>query len=341
MPLVVTDAPQISTYNLLSFLLDILNKPERAPCMGAFSCCAREHTVLQGERRRRIPCDKKFAVQVLNRMYIEKVQHQFKLAPVMCYIACGLEHTIYAGAEGLKELLRKSPLMADESETVEAFAGRVGFGSLHARGGNDQDLLQVAVWMHHQSVVRKLLALRSPGEPWHRNVVNNNAFEIAVIAGSLDMTQSMLATGDIGEGLMTVPNVVGGTILQTAAENGHAELVHLLLERRAEVDFPKLPHSTCAGRTALHCASMNCWSECCKILLEHGAYVHVRDAQGCTPYSLVVRERPVVIGNNAPGARSETVRVLLEARANPETDDSSASLNEALRITCLRKRQDS
>eukprot|EP00450_Noctiluca_scintillans_P026765 CAMPEP_0194536266 /NCGR_PEP_ID=MMETSP0253-20130528/75141_1 /TAXON_ID=2966 /ORGANISM="Noctiluca scintillans" /LENGTH=48 /DNA_ID= /DNA_START= /DNA_END= /DNA_ORIENTATION= len=48
---------------------------------------------------------------------------------------------------------------------------------------------------------------------------------------------------------------------------------------------------------------MNCWVDCCRLLLEHQACVNARDAKGGTPYALVVTEKPCIIGNQASDAR--------------------------------------
>merc|ERR1712012_872327 len=149
------------------------------------------------------------------------------------------------------------------------------------------DALHLAVWMQDHAMVQKLLALRSPAAVWYKNKMQDNAFTLAVRSGSVDLARAILATGDIEDFHITVPNALGGTILQAAAENGQLELVELLLVLRADVDFPKSSHSAFAGRTALHCASMNCWDECCRLLLEHQACVNALDAKGCTPYALV------------------------------------------------------
>merc|ERR1712136_435422 len=175
----------------------------------------------------------------------------------------------------------------------------------------------IAVWMQDRAMVQKLLALRCPGAAWYGNKVQDNAFDLTVRSGSLDLARTFLATGDVGDDLITVPNALGGTILQAAAENGHLELVNMLLALHAEVDFPKSSHSPLAGRTALHCASMCCWVECCKLLLEHRACVNALDSKGCTPYALAVREMPCVIGNQASDARWKTKELLLEANADP------------------------
>jgi len=215
------------------------------------------------------------------------------------------------GAESYSELLQPSVMLSKEGETLEHFAAKVGLQSLHDRGDADMDALQIAVWMHNQAAVRNLLHLRCPGSPWHRNAVGNVAFDLAVISANLESAQAIMATGEIGKDSINVPNVLGATILQTAAENGHLELVQLLLDHRAEVDFPKPPFSKYAGRTALHCASVNCWDECCALLLQYRACAATKDARGCAPLDLAAREGPVVVGNQVPDARAKT-KLLLE-----------------------------
>jgi len=243
------------------------------------------------------------------------------VAKMMCYILCGLEHTVYAGAEKWSDLVHPSVMSPTEAETVEHFAHKVGLQGLHDTGVAGQDTLQFAVWMHDQAMVRKLLALRCPGSPWHRDKVGGSAFDLAFHCANAESARAIYATGEIGDADITVPNALGATTLQVAAENGNLELVQMLLDHQAEVDFPKPPQSKYAGRTALHGASMNCWDECCKLLLQYRACAEVKDAKGCTPLALVPREEmPVLIGNQAPDARAKTKTLLLMSKADP--DDS-------------------
>jgi len=127
--------------------------------------------------------------------------------------------------------------------------------------------------MHNQNAVRTLLTLRC-NSLLHRNVIGNTAFDIAVMCANVESARAILATGEH----ISVVDHLGGTTLQTAAENGHVELIQLLLDHLADVHCPKSHTSKFAGRTALHCASMNWWDDCCKLLLQHGGLC---DNEGC------------------------------------------------------------
>ena len=49
-PQVVSDKEILSTYSVLSFVLDNIGKPESTPCEGAFSCCRMRHRIEVGNR---------------------------------------------------------------------------------------------------------------------------------------------------------------------------------------------------------------------------------------------------------------------------------------------------
>ena len=245
-------------------------------------------------------------------MFNAKVLHEFEAARAMCNVLCGLEDMIYAGAEDFSHLIHPSVMISKEGETIEQFAAKVGLQSLYDDGIGDSDALHIAVWMHNQSAVRTLLTLRC-NSLLHRNAVGNTAFDNAVICASLESARAILATGQIEEQHISVVNYLGGTTLQTAAENGHVQLIQLLLDHRADVHCPKSHTSKFAGRTALHCASMNCWHDCCKLLLKHGACATTKDAKGCTPLDLVALDGPVLVGNRKPDARVKTRQLLEEA----------------------------
>jgi len=322
-PLVVTEAQKISTFSFLSFVLDNLNKPERAPCNGEFWCCNCNHQIVMECGKCHIPCERRLLVSVLNRIYNNKVREQLQVAPAMAHFLCGVEHTLYAGAASFAHVVHPSVAAGDESDKPEAFARRVGFKSAAADGPLGQDLLQVAVWCHHNSMVRQLLSRRDRegGEAFHRDHLGMNAFDAACVAGNVEAVDLFFGTGGIGEELLSVPVLRGGTILQAAAQNGHRQVVELLLERRADVDFRKLPDSNFAGRTALHCASLTCQVHCCKVLLQHGASVNAKDAKGMTPFALADVESPLVVGCQDSSARSDTLKLLLAAMADSEVRD--------------------
>ena len=281
--------------------------------MGAFSCCQQQHVVHVGNVLHSVPCDKKRIVQVLNSMYNAKVQNLMEVAPGMAVISLGLETMLHAGAEEFAEFLPQSRVTRVKSGSPDNFAAMLGFETVNGTVGGGKDLLAVAVWSYHNEMVRKLLARRVPGEPWHRCDIGATALCVSAGSGNLEAALALFETGEIGDDIVNTPNILGAACLHHAAANGHMELVQLLLRHRAEVNLSKPPFSSTAGRTALHCASATCHAEICQVLLLHRASVHATDAQGVTPLQLAASELPLVIGNQAPTARADTLRCLQEA----------------------------
>lgn len=318
MPLIVTDKAQISTYHLRNFMFDNLGKPERAPCMGSFSCCARKHVVQVGNVKMRIPCDSQALVQVLNKMFNAKVRSLLEISPSTGYILCGIECVLYEGADAHSASLIPSVVARGELDTPESFAESVGF-PMDARESANQELLQIAIWCFHNTMVHRLLSLRSEGEKKPKTSVAAVAFEVACAANNVEAAHAILDCGDIGPSTINTPTLLGSTCLCVAAENGSLEVVELLLLLRADVDLPKPPCSLDAGRTALHGASMNCHVDVCECLLSHQASVNASDVRGATPLNLCSTEIPLVIGNQLSSARHDTVRCLLDAKADPQT----------------------
>jgi len=315
MPLVVSDRETLSTYSMLSFMLDNMGKPERAPCAGAFSCCRLRHMIEVGNIPTRIACDKEEIVKMLHRMFSSKARHLLDVAPAMGYVLLGLETMVFGGAEQFSAHLPASLVKRDESDTPEAFAAAVAFSRVDGTGGAGQDLLQVAIICHHNEMVRKLLALRRPGAPWHRTDLGSTAFSVCCLSGNVEAARMLCDTGEISLDLMSSPNKLGASPIHLAAGSGHVELVELILTHRGEVDLPKASYSSAAGSTPLHCASSNHHVEVCQLLLRYRASATAKDGMGRTPLQMITDDSPVVIGNQAQTGRSDTMRFLSECEA--------------------------
>jgi hypothetical protein len=84
-------------------------------------------------------------------------------------------------------------------------------------------------------------------------------------------------------GLTTPPTTapVAKTPLHAAAENGHAEMIQLLLSKGADVNA-----RTASGYTPLHLAAKNGHGLCARILLDAGANVNAQSDNGETPLYL-------------------------------------------------------
>lgn len=310
-PLIVTDAPTISTYEMVHFMLESIGKDERASCMGNFSCCARGHSMeelLPPKTRKasskitRTPCDKTHVADVLSKMYRSKLKSQLVFAPYMGYLLCSLGHTLCAGVTSKGTC---NFMTGDEEESEEYFRVKFGLRAHQKHGGTD--LLQAAVWCHHHAMMRKALDRESATS---KNSSGQTALDVAVMSGNVEAAQVLLETGDFAS-VLDLPSIVGSTAVQFAAENGHVGIVELLVTHQASVNIG-MPEGPLAGRTALHSASAKWQAECCRVLLEHRASINAPDEQGVTALELASVDRPMLIGNQDLNARRHTLRVLLK-----------------------------
>ena len=247
---------------------------------------------------------------MLHRMFVSKVRDLLNVAPAMGYIQLGLETNVFGGAEQFGAHLPASLVKRDESDTPEAFAAAVAFSRV-----DGQDLLQVAVICDHNEMVRKLLALRRPGAPWHRTDLGSTAFSVCCLSGNVEAARMLCDTADISIDWMSSPKKLGASPIHLAAGSGHVELVELTLTHRGEVDVPKTSYSSASGCTPLHCASSNHHVEVCQLILRYRASASPKDGMGRTPLQMITDDSPVVIGNQAQTGRSDTVRLLSECEA--------------------------
>ncbi|CAE8697179.1 unnamed protein product [Polarella glacialis] len=182
------------------------------------------------------------------------------------------------------------------------------------RNHHDLTLLHIAALTRNHLMVRELLEGRRKGEPWLVDERGHTAFQSM---GSVATAKLFLETGDIGKEQIDGYNAFGAANIHISSEYGRTEMLRFLLANDAEVDLPKRQGSAYAGRTALHCAALRSQFECCEILIRHGASVHARDAHGATVLHMAALEPMCLVGNQDPNAKMTTVRLLLEAKADP------------------------
>ncbi|CAE8639371.1 unnamed protein product [Polarella glacialis] len=200
------------------------------------------------------------------------------------------------------------------------------------RDEHDSTLLHIAAQTGNHPMVRELLERQCKGEPWLVDSMGHAAFQLNLV-GSVATEKLFLETGDISKAQMDGYNKFGAARIHMTSEYGRTEMLRLLLASDAEVDLPKRQGSAYAGRTALHCAALRSQFECCEILIRHSASVHARDAHGATVLHMAALEPRCLVGNQDPNAKMTTVRLLLEAKADPSVrNDAGHTAAELLAL---------
>jgi hypothetical protein len=150
------------------------------------------------------------------------------------------------------------------------------------------------IWVAHEYIDDSVEPLRSIIERWKSALEEKGRipFRGRKLQPAADDLILMAARGEAAAVIrllsLGVPvdatNEVNHTALKSAARNGRLEVVRLLIERGADVR-----HRNAEGFTALHCAlggpssGQEHQMKCVQLLLEHGAEVNATDNSGGTP----------------------------------------------------------
>ena len=114
----------------------------------------------------------------------------------------------------------------------------------------------------------------------HRELVFSNEFVAAARDGRGDLVRRFLDEGIRPD----TPNIAGGSALAMAAENGHYQIVELLLTRGATPNDMAAP-GVLRGQTrksALMRAATKGHFDILRLLIEHGALLDLQDVNGQT-----------------------------------------------------------
>lgn len=170
-----------------------------------------------------------------------------------------------ARAEDL--LRRRAVLRAGLGTTFALGAGPLW---LHQANAAERDDFFKAIALDRSSLLRPLL--EAGLDPNTSDERGNTGLLLSVREGSFEVAEVLLAARGID---VDRANAVGETPLMMAALRGHAAWVEKLLERGAVLNRP--------GWTPLHYAASGPQPKVLAMLLERGAQVDAKSANGTTP----------------------------------------------------------
>lgn len=305
--LVITDSPKISLVGHLDFVMSLLGRPEKAPCMGQFSCCRLNHLVEMKEGgTMQIPCDKIRVGNVLKQLCDAKLNFFRSSGQRSMYaVLTTLEQTLYRGSAW--HVRPPCP-----GESLDAFMQKVAFAELEDRNEIGGTALHVAMMVGHLEVVRKILAAR-PELLGVRTKTGFSALMAGIYNYSLDFG-AVLADDALGFGSaleLDAATCNGISVLDRAAKGGFATHTGLLLERGANPESRRKDN----GRTPIMSSAETGYVSCCAALLRHRADVNATDNDGNTCLHLAANPL-TLIGDADPCAKLAVTKLLLAAKVD-------------------------
>jgi len=168
----------------------------------------------------------------------------------------------------------------------------------------DKELFIYAVWGSRWSDNREIVDyLLEKGVPIDAAIAtkaeNWTLLHVAALAGYTDICKMAIEKGVDKEAL----NGNRETALEIAAEQGHAEVFHLLIDSGAKFDVKAINNRS--GKTLLHYAAKGGNGDICQFLWDRGADLNARDKKGAQPI------------HDAAGAESShACQVLMDAGAD-------------------------
>lgn len=134
------------------------------------------------------------------------------------------------------------------------------------------------------------------------------AFQLTCLFGTTEMIKIFLQNGfDVNE-LFEAPrrNPINITPLMNAAQEGNIDVMHILLDHKAQIDL-----ADSDGRTALMYAALNSQLSAAKLLVEHHADIAKRDTSGSTASDLSCIYNAVLHNENTINTNEEIKKLLL------------------------------
>eukprot|EP00928_Gymnodinium_smaydae_P002040 TRINITY_DN10716_c0_g1_i1.p1 TRINITY_DN10716_c0_g1~~TRINITY_DN10716_c0_g1_i1.p1 ORF type:complete len:390 (+),score=29.10 TRINITY_DN10716_c0_g1_i1:566-1735(+) len=306
MPLVVTEAAKVDTIGYIDFLFANLGHPEKAPCKGRFTCCARNH-LIDGKR---IPCDSTQVAPILKRLADSKLKELSDGSNrlMYCMISC-LAMTLYAGSDISTEVL-------DPNETINAFLQRTAFRDFHDVNEVLDTPLHWTVVMADRAVVRKVVEA-CPRLLHERNGAGLGALTMAIYRPDNQFTS--IVSDKLGferNDIFDSASKSGISLLHRAAKGGFTDSVRTLITLRANIERRRLDN----GHTPLLSAAEAGHAEVCRLLVSESADIQACGLDGRSGLHLLA-DPLTLLGNESPEAKLQIAHMLLHHRADPRKRD--------------------
>lgn len=144
---------------------------------------------------------------------------------------------------------------------------------------NKETPLMKAVYMRNTDAVK--LLIENNADVNIQDIKRNSPFLYAGANGYMDAVKLMYKKAKVN----SIFNIYGGNALIPASEKGHKEMVKFLLEN-TDID---VNHINNLGWTALLEVTIlgdntDNYAEIAKLLIKHGADIHIKDSKGKTAY---------------------------------------------------------
>jgi ankyrin repeat protein len=218
----------------------------------------------------------------------------------------------YLGFDVFKESCEDEEALEQRLSQYALIRYAVKFWGEHARGEPEKNLqAMVLQTFRNQGTRDSTRQIMNKISHWSdfRSSFNMSLLHVLCINGLPIIAASLLEDSKIESQEMNATDIYGRTPLIWAAENGHAEVVELLLKAGANIEAKDERF----GQPPLICAARKGYTEVIKVLLKAGANIEAKDE--------VFRQSPLIWA--AENGLAEASEVLLKAGARIEVKNDA------------------
>lgn len=320
-PIIITESPYVRVQAWEDFHIHTAMTRRGALCCGDFTCCWLGHRRDDGSMMR---CDKDVTCKILQRMFDDKMSYNIELKqPIGIMSLCWWQAHMFA--KRMDEEWGGGPLLkaADIEQKIKMLRENV-WRHLQAPPMNENEQA-CFVWSGLLGSPETLKALLSRGfnvdectDKLGRTVLHTLAF-----AGNAEAVKVVLEATADKKAFVNRPQPTGLSALHRAAQQGHLELLNLLLANGAD---PNIKHKD--GKQPLHDAVFYGRQACAEALISARADIHGKGARGRTPLHLATDS---VTPFGSQHEKMQVVVMLLRSGVRPDEpdDDGLSAMNLA------------